>query len=510
MKSQKNLGTDTKLSFDYFTPINRQQKEFIQSTARHKLLIGGYGAGKTYPAIHAALFTCFDNPGHEYLVLKNTWDSLTDDIEQEVLRVVEETHAIKEWDKTAHNLILQSDTVIRFRPLSLGRTKFKGYNICGFLCDDPNVRMHKDVIGFLFTRLRNPPNVAAKYFETIITANYEGHDWLWQTYMRNRAEGGNDKFAYWIIPTNDNPTLSEDFVDDLATIHSESWMKRFVYCDVEHSYTGLVYDEYDHRVHEKDLSWCAKDENLIKIMTIDVGVSDPTVVLKIATDGRNVYVYDEWYYPNVRTNILGEYLKSQIKKENFKALIIDPSSAKRDQNTNRSLQDDLYTNYQIRVTPGNNDILYGVEKVKTLMTIKKNDENGEDETHWFIDPVSCFNTKKEKEIYRWKEPRYSDMSELDELAYEEKPVDKDNHAMDAERYGVCYLLKYLRALFNKEEEIKERRRKLWEARVNKLRMYQNDVKRKRLVEARDIKRIHYFSKANKKYKTQHSRTPTFH
>ena len=72
------MQTSGNVDFSYYKPLNEKQALFHESNATNKLLIGGLGAGKTYPAIHEAYFTCYDNPGHEYLVCKNTWDNLDD------------------------------------------------------------------------------------------------------------------------------------------------------------------------------------------------------------------------------------------------------------------------------------------------------------------------------------------------------------------------------------------------------------------------------------------------
>jgi len=452
------------VDFSYYKPLNRKQAEFHASKAIHKLLIGGYRAGKTYPAIHEAFFLClYDNPNHEFLVARNTWDSLKENIMKDMLRISDRAGAHTKFDKSNADLYLKSGTVIRFRPLTLTREQFKGMNLCGFLIDDPDVERFKEVISFLFTRLTNPPNVKANRFETIICANYEGHNWLWKTYIRGRKEGGDDVFAYWLLQTIDNPTLPPDYIKTLEAIHSRAWMERYVYTRLD-SYSGLIYDEYNPQIHNEDLSFCFYDNNLIKIMAIDVGITHPTVVLKLATDGENIYVYDEWYKTNIRVDKLGFYLQEQLKKDYFRAIIIDPASAKTDQTSGSSVKEDLRKDFGIMTTPGTNAVNYGIEIVKSFLTIREENNN---QPRLFIDPIRCPNTIREIETYRWDEP---EMMDFDELAYTEKPVKKDDDCMDALRYGVVYLKKYI-SFYTEKETLAERREKLWEERYKKLRLY---------------------------------------
>ena len=189
--------------------------------AKNKLLIGAYRSGKTYPSIHEALFICSDNPGHEFGVFRNTQQSLETNVQKDFLTVAENAGCVKKngWKKSSGDLTLWNGTVVRFRPLSISRAQAKGMNLCGFLIDDPDVTRYKEMISFLFTRLTDPPGVKANYFETIICANYEGHDWLWQTYMRRRLPGGDGMFAYWFCKTQDNPTLSPDYIEIQKSLH---------------------------------------------------------------------------------------------------------------------------------------------------------------------------------------------------------------------------------------------------------------------------------------------------
>jgi len=447
------------VDFTYYHPINDKQVEFHKSKAKHKLLLGGFGAGKTYPAIHEVYFHCFQNPKHEFLVAKNTWDTLRSSIKDEFIQIGREANAIKSESKKDNYIILQNDCKVIFRPLTLKESQYKGFNLCGMLIDDPNVDRFSSVIGFLFSRLRDK-KVKAKKFMSIITSNYEGHNWLWQKYIRDREQGGNDLFAYWILPTNENPTLPPDFIETLAMTHSKKWMDRYVKCDMS-SYTGLIYDEFNRDVHCKDLSYIKEDKGLIKILAIDLGITDPTVVLKMATDMHNIYIYDEWYRWNVRTDILGEYLKV-INANRYKAMVIDRSSKKRDQTSGDSAWGYLTSEYRMRLKASEGNVLWRIELVKTLLSVK------DGKTRIYIDPVKCPHTVAEFEVYKWAVPS---MSEFEDLTYKEQPLDKDNHCMDAMGYGVVYFMKYLKGTFNTEGWNDRRSEQIWAEREKKLKLY---------------------------------------
>ena len=461
--------------FSYYNPMTEKQKDFHASTAMHKMLIGGVGAGKTYPAIHEAFFICGDNPNHEFAVFRNTWDSLEDNIMSDMLKIGRDANCYhpKNWNKSKHDLILYNGTKIMFRPLGMKLEQIKGMNLCGFLIDDPDVNRYRRAISFLWTRLRNPHGAQAKYFETIVCSNWEGKNFLWQTYMRRKPEGGNDKFAYWVCSSADNPTLPPHFIEDLRSIHSEAWMNRYVFCNLDSISSGLVYNEYNDKVHDADLSWCKKrksDHKFMKILAIDVGITAATVVLKIATDFNKIYVYDEWYRKDARSDVVAEYIKRAVAHENFDTMIIDPSSAKREQTSGTSVRDDFKKKHGLIFKSGNRDINYGIEIIKSLLTVK------DGKPGLYIDPVSCPNTVRELEIYRWKEPKNS---EFEDLAYKEEPVDVDNDCMDTLRYGGVYFEKKLINRNNKSEVIQQKRELLWKERLSKMKMYQKGTGRNR-------------------------------
>jgi hypothetical protein len=495
------------LTLDY-EPINQKQLEFHQSKARHKLLIGGVGAGKTHPACHEAYLICIDNPGHEFGVFRNTWDSLKDNVLKDMLRIGYANNLIYDFDKQKCDIILKNGVTVRCRPLSLQQDQIKGMHLCGMLIDDPNVWKYRKVISFLYTRLRNPPHVKANYFRSIICANWEGKNFLWQTYMRDREQGpkGDDgTFAWWLCPTNENPTLEDSYIPDLEKMHNKRWMNRYVYCDLDQVDSGLIYDEFNPKLHLHDLSFLKKKSNnpkLIKIMAVDVGL-EATVVLKMACDGKRVYVYDEWYQDRANPDDLGNYLSYEVSKDNYKKIIIDPSSAKGEQLAKGdNMMSYLKTNFGLyMIEGGTNAIDYGIETVRSLIAIRKTNDD-KLTTCLVFDEKNVPNTLREIEVYR-----YSDegLSELDDIVYKPKPIDYDDHCMDCMKYGSVYLQPFLVNFGHKLALMKQQKKQLWKDRVNKLRLYKEKpglFKKHKYRNAKKLRELHYGKPKKKKRKVK--------
>ena len=464
------------INLNYYKPINQLQKEFHASKSTHKLLIGGYGAGKSYPAIHESIFHCLQNDGHNYYMFRNTWESVEENIMNDVVRICEDNNLIKGgrrkgFSADKHDLTLVNGCIIRFRPLTLGRAKFKGINCCGWMIDDPDVNRFQDLISFLFSRLRDTPGCKMTRAQTIITANLEGRDWLYSTYMKDKGtgkqkeQGGDTKFAYWVCPTTANPTLPESFISDLAEVHTPEWMDRYVHCKLT-SFIGLIYPMFDRRIHHMDYREMFKKEILHRILAVDVGISHASVVLDMFTDGENIYIPSEYYVKGASAIALGREIVEQREDAIYHHMIIDPSSAKREQTSGTSVKQLLWDEYRLNFVGANNDVDFGIQVVQDLLKPAKGPPR------IYIDVKNCPNLAAEKEIYRWEEPKNLD---TDHMEYRQKPVKKRDDCVDAERYGCCHLRRFMS---RKHEDIMNMRQDMenrhWKDRFENLPMYREN------------------------------------
>lgn len=469
-----NINVD----FTYYKPINRRQAEFHASKAKHRLLLGGFGSGKTYPAIHEVFFHCLENPGHNFLVFRNTWDSVSDNIEKEMVEVAREAGVLKKFNKTDHDLILINDCTIMFRPLTLSQKILKGYYACGIMFDDPNVAKHQNTIGFLFSRLRDKASlkVKATRFITIFTANWEGKDWLWKTFMKglegDKPEGGDDKFAYWILPTDENPTLGEDYISNMEMTHSKEWMDRYVYMKNMEKNIGLIYYMVNRKTHHMSKKDMPLNKLAFKIRCIDTGLGI-TCIYKMGTDRKNIYIWGEKYEKGWESGDLGLYLQKDKKKFLTNRDIIDPSSARKEQTSGTSVKADLKRNYKVNTVGADNDVMAGIRSMKDFF------KPALGKPRIFIDFDECPKWVYESERYRWKEPNDSD---FDELQYKEEPVKKDDHAMDATRYGHQFLKKYI--IWNFHEKFHKDTNTINYNRKSKLPFYQQSEGGKSFINTR--------------------------
>lgn len=412
-----------------------------------------------------------------------------------MIRIAEHAGIIKKWTPSTHDLYLINDHHIMFRSLGMERKNFKGMHLCQFFIDDPDVNKNQDTISFLYSRLRNPPHVTTDSkgepvrFQSIITANWEGRNWLWKNYMRdpktggNKAEGGDGHDtvlipdpnkpgktkpvysgkAYWMCPTGDNKMLPENYITDLAVSHSQEWMDRYVYCLDVAKHSGLIYYDFNAAVHHKSADEVADIEGLNHILAIDVGGTHATAVMHMASDGKNVYVYDEWYKKNCTISQLGGYLQKMKQRGIYRRMIIDPTSAKGEMTSKSSIKKELQVKFRLSFTNGDNSVDVGIRKIQDALAPSMGDP------FFYVDTVRCPNLRREMEIYRRQESRLMDM---DDMEYEERPVKKNDDCLDAIRYGFMYLSRQIRRSI---EDTGERvfKRKRTQHRIDKLPFYKD-------------------------------------
>lgn len=157
--------------------------------------------------------------------------------------------------------------------------------------------------------------------------------------------------------------------------------------------------------HTEDLS--SKIPTFDKIYNgLDFGyAADPNALVRLHIDNarKKIYVFDELYKAGMHDDELADVLKTMIKTQYVTCDCAEPKSI-----------DDL-NRRGVRAIPakkGPDSINYGIRFLQGYEII--------------VD-IRCQNFKNEIQAYHWAEDKYGNALQ--------KPVDKDNHLMDALRYA---------------------------------------------------------------------------
>jgi phage terminase large subunit len=144
----------------------------------------------------------------------------------------------------------------------------------------------------------------------------------------------------------------------------------------------------------------------------------------------DILVFDEYYESErlVRENAQAYNAKlKELGIVEVDYMVGDPSTQNRDPITGTSIRQE-YGEHGVWYMLGNNDVRAGLLRVKSAF------EDGRLKI-----TSNCTNTIREARTYKWKKPISNKVQARNNLM--EEPVKRNDHAMDALRYGVMSLPK---------------------------------------------------------------------
>lgn len=162
----------------------------------------------------------------------------------------------------------------------------------------------------------------------------------------------------------------------------------------------------------------------LRLAGVDFGLRDPTVMLTAAIDPKagTVYIYNEYYVTDKAVPYHAEKMLEMLEDipaGKLQTIVADPSGQQRNKHDARTLFDH-FAEYGLYFKPGTNRIDSGIHKVYAYFELGK---------------LKIFNTLihtiKEGLNYKYKPQELDSHKNQDD-----KPLDKDNHAMDTLRYIV--------------------------------------------------------------------------
>lgn len=281
-------------------------------------------------------------------------------------------------------------------------SKIRGLTLQGAYCDELTL-FPKDFFVMLLSRLRVP---GAKL---IATTNPDSPEhWLKKEYIDRRAEL--DMLVVRFL-LDDNTTLDPQYVTAVKAEYTGVFYNRFIlgeWCLAE----GIVYPQFDRTQHVRQLDspqgkW---------YISVDYGTLNAFSAGLWCYDGKQAYRAAEWYYSGRaqrRQLTNAQYLKhiqALAEGKKIESVIVDPSAA----SFITELRQAGFT-----VRKGKNDVVDGIRRVSTALQQGK-----------LLFSPECQDCIREFSLYRW-----------DEKAAEDRPIKKNDHAMDDVRYFVNTVLR---------------------------------------------------------------------
>jgi hypothetical protein len=426
-----------------FVPLPHQEEYFLSDSV-YKLLIGGYGSGKTTIACAADAHHALTVPNGKTLITAPTLQQMRVAVLPELNKFLPPWFLIGGGSKGNPPVYKLTNGHEIHVYASDDETKLRSINLTRFHIEEGS-GVKRDVFNQLQARLRNSAAViydddgieVGGKFSGDISTNPEDSwikdDFLFKSHKIHCSKSIDPKiyepmmslhreplFETFISASFDNIMLPKGTIERISAGKGDRWKRKYLWCYLD-SREGLVYgDVFNHLVEPFEIP---KDWR--RLGGYDPGIGDPTAVLFAAVDPKTstIYVYDEYYVRDQTVSYHGAQLKPKIEGLTWlKPLAADPSVNKRSQETGMTYKSYFKQTTGITLNPVNNDLLFGIDKVRDYLyqgklKIFNNLENFRNEVSNYAFPAP---SEREKNVNL-------------------KPIDKDNHLMDALRYMIVQL-----------------------------------------------------------------------
>lgn len=378
--------------------VNKVFKVAKQSKERYRVIYGGAGSGKSHYLAQETILNMLMDKEYNYLVVRKTGKS----IRNSVFRLL--SQLISDYNMADYFTVNKSDMTITCK---------NGASLITSGLDD--VEKLKSVAGInriwmeeaseiseadftqLDLRLRGQAKVG--YQLTLSFNPISELHWIKKTFF----DVGKDDSYILKTTYRDNPFLDDKYIKTLQDLEKQDYQYYRIYALGEWGSLGnLVYSNW----RKADLS---RDKKVFDnyFNGNDFGFAeDPTAFIRVHYDSKHkqIYITDELYQQSMHIDELAEALKPIIKAEYITCDSSEPRSIS-------ELQRNGIRAKGAKKGPGS--VEHGIRWLQG---------------HELIVDESCTNFIKEVSSYKWREDKDGNIIP--------KPVDMNNHLLDALRYAL--------------------------------------------------------------------------
>lgn len=391
--------------------VNDSYLPYMESSTRTQVFYGGSSSGKSYFLAQRTVIDVMK--GRNYLIVRNVAKTLRNSVYNQIVKTILSMGLSKQFNITKGDMTItckRNNKQILFAGLD-DVEKLKSVTpIDGVLTDiwiEEATETAYESYKQLTKRLRGESRFSKRVifsFNPIVKEH-----WIYKEFFTNwidsDTEYHDDNLLILKTTYKDNKFLTED---DIYSLENET-----------DKYFYEVYTLGNWGVLGKVIFKNWRVEDLAKEIQhfdniyngLDFGFSaDPNALVRVHVDmkRKKMYVFDELYQTGMHDDELAEVLADRLKGQYVTCDSAEPKSI-----------DDL-NRRGIRAIPavkGADSINYGIRFLQGFEII--------------VD-VRCQNFKNEIQSYHWSEDKYGNTLR--------KPVDKDNHLIDALRYSVESLM----------------------------------------------------------------------
>lgn len=385
-------------------PLSDKQLDSVtNSTARLNVWVGPVRSGKSYACFWRFIDFIINGPPGPLIITGRTEPTIKRNLIRPLqdligpdLQYSQGKGEIQIWGRTI-DVVGAND--------ERAEAKIRGSEFVGALMDEITI-IPENFVKMLFSRLSLP---GSKFFGT--TNPDSPYHWLKRDYIDRQDVVDINVYEFNM---EDNPSLSEEFKEAIASEYRGLWFQRYVLGNWVLA-EGAIYDMFNEEQHT--IEYPPGNANSY-IIGIDYGTSNPCVYSLIGYNPSlfpNMWLEKEYYYDSRATNRQksdSEYAKDLvdfIRGYNVKAIYVDPSAL--------SFKVECRKNGIYDIIDAKNDVLPGIRFQGMLIS------NGT-----FKVCKQCTHAIQEFSTYVW-----------DERASKrgfDQPLKQNDHCMDSIRYGL--------------------------------------------------------------------------
>jgi PBSX family phage terminase large subunit len=412
--------------------LSKKQTEFLtQPLSLINILSGCTGSGKTFASnLKWYQLILQASAGSKFLLSGNTSESLYDNVIEPLLQI-DATDKNLQWVSVANKrrlIVNETGTQV----ICIGanneqaQSRIQGKNIAGWYCDEVT-KVPASFIDMAASRCRQLVGDRMIVTPIIWTCNPDGPS---HVVKRDYIDAKDKGVTNWFFGFEDNPHITPEYIEAQRSRFSGVFYDR-MFEGKWVAAEGAIYN-FNRNIH------VVKEYpiNLVKeyLLGVDWGYSkDHALAISL------IAVTDDAYY------VIDEiYSESQLIDESLKMLIEDKGWFKLPQTHNTGIAIETFEvkpsmAYADSARPDNMEQFRLITNITTSGGVKTSVNEGiQSVQRLLVKPLNgnprlfvtenCINTIREFELYRWDSFKSGEGKD--------KPVQKDDHIMDAIRYVV--------------------------------------------------------------------------
>lgn len=247
----------------------------------------------------------------------------------------------------------------------------------------------------------------------IFISTPQGKDYFWELFMKGQRK--QDEFESWQFKTSDNPHIQRSEIKAAQDTLNDRYFRQEYEASFE-DYTGLIWPEFDQKIHVIDP--IVLPGHYERIAALDPAVMGTTASLAAYVDeDGGLFISEEYYEQNKRASEVAEVIKDRAD-----TWYCDPAGNKKTENRKGVMFSlfDEYAEHGMHMQSAQNDVTAGINRVAEYFKTGK--------IKVFR---NCTNLIRELERYHWSEEKETSNGIL-----QPRPFKSNDHACDCLRYLV--------------------------------------------------------------------------